>query len=143
MPQRNSMKQYSYLGTLTTGAKSITYLPSLRIDILGEKSHIRQMAMIDSGSSITLMDFEIAEFLKVDIAKCKKVNLAGITGRSDGYESTVTIVLDGLKEKLSLPVIFTKELNTGILLGQIGFFDKFTVIFEKKANISKLERNKN
>lgn len=136
------MKQYSYLGTLSLGGKSIIYLPSLRIDILGSASQISQMAMIDSGSSISLMNLEIAEFLKIDIKNCKKVNLAGITGRSDGYESMVTIIIEGFSEKLTIPVIFTKELNTGILLGQIGFFDKFTIIFDKAKNIFKLERNK-
>jgi hypothetical protein len=136
------MKQYSYLGTLGIGSSTIVYVPTLQISILGTHSQISQMAMVDSGSSISIMNFEIAEFLKIDKEKCKKVNLAGITGKSVGYESTVTIVVDGFTEKITLPVIFTKELNTGILLGQIGFFDKFTVIFEKKHNIFTLDRNK-
>lgn len=135
------MKQYSYLGTLGIGSGTIVYVPSLQINILGTHSQISQMAMVDSGSSITIMNLEIAEFLKIDTKMCKKVNLAGITGRGVGYESTVTIVIEGFAEKMSLPVIFTKELNTGILLGQIGFFDKFTITFEKAHNIFKLVRN--
>lgn len=136
------MKQYSYLGTLGIGSGTIVYLPSLHINIIGDTLQISQMAMVDSGSSVSIMNLEIAKFLNVDIEKCKKVNLAGITGRSVGYESIITIVVEGFTEMLSLPVIFTKELNTGILLGQIGFFDKFTITFDKVHNIFKLERNK-
>lgn len=99
------------------------------------------MAIVDSGSDITLMDFDIAQFLEIDLAQCKEVNLGGITGRSVGYTSEVSIVVEKFQREVAIPVVFTKELNTGILLGQVGFFDNYTITFDRKNKTFFLEQN--
>jgi hypothetical protein len=58
-----------------------------------------------------------------------------------GYSSNVSIIVERFKREIDIPVIFTKELNTGILLGQIGFFDNYKVTFEKTNKAFYLEEN--
>lgn len=135
------MEQFSYLGTLGMGNSPMVYRPSVQIEIRKGDKSILQMAIVDSGSDITLMDFEIAQFLEIDLGKCKEVNLGGITGKSAGYASEITIVVEKFKKEVTIPVIFTKELNTGILLGQIGFFDTYKVAFDRKNKTFFLEEN--
>lgn len=136
------MQAFTYLGTLGMGSSPMVYRPSIQIDIRKNGKHISQMAIVDSGSDITLMDFDIAQFLEIDLKKCKGVNLGGITGRSAGYASEVSIVVERFEKEIMIPVIFTKELNTGILLGQIGFFDNYKIVFDRKNKTFFLEENR-
>jgi len=137
------MEQFTYLGTLGMGSSPMIYRPSVQIDIRKNGKHILQMAIVDSGSDITLMDFDIAQFLEIDLSKCREVNLGGITGKGVGYVSDIAIVVERFTKEIAVPVVFTKELNTGILLGQEGFFDNYKVTFDKRHTMFSLEENKN
>lgn len=134
-------KWYPYLGTLGLGDSLIAYRPSLEIEICRDKIGIAQMAMVDSGSDATLMDVEIAEYLGINLADCPRVKLSGVTGAGDGFVADVEIHIEKIAESIPLQVVFVKELRTGILLGQKGFFEYFTVTFEKNKNRFGLERN--
>ena len=136
-----TMEQFTYLGTLGMGNSPVVYRSSVQIDIRKGDKHILQMAIVDSGSDITLMDFEIAQFLEIDLATCDRVNLGGIIGKSVGYSSEVSIVVEKFKKEISIPVVFTEELNTGILLGQTGFFDNYKITFDRRNRAFSLEEN--
>ena len=135
-------KKYHYFGQLGIGAQKIVYRPILEIVIEHNKKSIRATAIVDSGTEISLIESSIAHFLEIDLTKCKKVKLSGITGEAVGYASDISIQVEGFKEILSIPVIFTDELKTGILLGQIGFFESFIITFDKAHNEFLLERNR-
>lgn len=139
------MKEYQYLGTLGMGSSPVVYRPSIEILISNnDKPAIKsivQMAMVDSGSDVVLMDVEIAEYLEIDPNACQKTRMSGVTGEAEGFVAKVHLKVEQFEETIPVDVVFIKELKTGILLGQKGFFDYFTIIFDKSNNIFKLERN--
>jgi hypothetical protein len=90
---------------------------------------------------MTLVNAEIAIYLGIDMHTCTRVNLGGITGKSAGYVSEVEVLIDRFPKALAMPVVFVEELNTGILLGQTGFFEHFLVTFDRRKKAFSLKRN--
>lgn len=133
--------QFPYLTTLGLGQGEMAFRPSLEIAIHASGKRFVQMAIVDSGSDISLMNYEVAEFFAIDLTRCKKTNVGGVTGKGIGYLTSIGITVEGFKKEITTPVVFIKDLNTGILLGQTGFFEKFKIIFERKKRVFTLEEN--
>lgn len=123
------------------GNSPIIYRPSIEIELINGRNKTKQMAIVDSGTDISLMDFGVAKVLNVDFKSCEKRKVGGITGSSVGYRTDVEIIVERFTARLKIPVIFVEELNTGILLGQIGFFEHFVITFDKKKSIFTLKEN--
>jgi hypothetical protein len=87
--------------------------------------------LVDSGASEILINAEIAKALGIEIIKGKQVTYGGIGGEQGGYRHTVTMQLMGDKQEFEVGCgVVDFPLYDG-LLGQIGFFDNYKVIFEK------------
>jgi hypothetical protein len=136
------MVRFPYLTTLGLGSGKLTSRPFLDVEIhYKDTKPFRTTAIVDSGSDITLMDAELAEYFGIDELTCEQVALSGVTGKSSGFVGYVAIKIEGFEEMIPQTVIFTRELKTGILLGQQCFFAYFRITFDKANNIFELERN--
>jgi hypothetical protein len=91
------------------------------------------LGLIDSGASETLINPEIGKILGVNITKGEKVVYAGIGGNVIGYRRSLNIRVGGSKEVHTIQCAFAPISRVGIdvLLGQIGFFDFYKIVFEK------------
>jgi hypothetical protein len=90
------------------------------------------LALVDSGADFCMFDGELSYLLDIDLTKVKKVPIGGIAGKVDGYVVPLEI---GIENKfISTPVIFSFEFSPngfGGIIGQVGFFDNFVVVFDR------------
>ncbi|MBI3020043.1 MAG: retroviral-like aspartic protease family protein [Parcubacteria group bacterium] len=105
--------------------------PMVEIEIFGAKGKMKQLALIDSGADVSLFNYEIAEFIGIDLSNAKKFPVIGVTGMGEfDVVDEVEIKVEHL-EKTKIPVGFIKSQHVAALLGQEGFFDHNRIRFEK------------
>lgn len=105
--------------------------PVVPIGISYKDKSVTYEVLIDSGADICIFDSEIADILGIKIKTGTKQSVSSITGTSEFYYiHEVTLNIGGWKHKAK--VGFLKNINKqgyGIV-GQMGFFDKYSVKFD-------------
>lgn len=97
----------------------------------GSSSTLLSM-IVDSGAQHTLVHANFAQALGIDLARCPRRKVGGITGAGEGYVHPVRIQVLKMKEIITVDAIFLPDLGTTGLLGQLDFFERFSVRFEKR-----------
>ncbi|MBS3176443.1 hypothetical protein J4457_04360 [Candidatus Woesearchaeota archaeon] len=106
--------------------------PSIPI-LLGDQERIETLALIDSGADISAMPLHLAQILKIDLNGKKNVSY-GIGGKAEAIESHITTTVEKDHEKYTfvMPVkIICSMHDFPMLLGRVGFFDKFIIAFNQ------------
>lgn len=124
------------------------YRPIIPVTLELRGKELRYLALIDSGADFNIFHNEIADILKIDLSKGKKVPFQGISGiESNGVFAEVNLDLKGVMIPKTL-VLFSDSISKdgyGIL-GQQGFFNNFKVAFDyasKKIEIKTNRKSKN
>lgn len=92
------------------------------------------MALVDSGTDVTMMDLEIATILGMDLTNAKKGTAAGVGGTQHaGFLGKLNLQVEGFDEVLIFTAVFVENLGFDIILGQDDFFRRFHVRFERQA----------
>ena len=93
--------------------------------------------LIDSGAVVSTLPYEYASSLGKDVEKAQRIVLRGFGDkRTFGYMSTMDIKV---KDKsYNIPVVFSEGETSKKIIGRKGFFDTFTVIFDKKDSVIRL-----
>lgn len=107
----------------------VRHLPLVPIEIsTAMRAHIRVRALVDSGAEHTVFSSALAEHLKIEYFD-REVAIEGVGGGLlRGRVAAVNLQLG--KHRWYTDVIFADGLEAGTgLLGQIGFFSEFTVMF--------------
>jgi predicted aspartyl protease len=87
--------------------------------------------LVDSGASEILINAQVAKMLGIEMEKGKKYIYGGIGGEVEGYRHKLTMRLMSDKQEFAVACgVLDLPMYDG-LLGQIGFFDNYKVIFEK------------
>lgn len=104
------------------------YLPLLDVNLGPNKLPIK--CLLDSGSPVCIIHSPLAVAAGIIPADGESSSLLGIGGEKvTGYYQQAEISVYGNDQ--TIPVFFTADLRTPYcLLGQIGFFEKFRVVFE-------------
>lgn len=135
---------YSYLPQAqtdqVTGGETIVYRPKIFIRFSymhGNPTNLIE-ALIDSGADRSLLPVGIAEILKINLKKAKKVRIYGIGGSEIvAYPSKVNIWVDN--KKYETEADFSLQQQTP-LLGRKGFFDLFKKIsFDEMKKLVEIE----
>ena len=136
-----SWKEYEYTARFNgPGKAEYSYRPMVKISVAASTGSENFMALIDSGSEITMMSSEIADILEISPAGCKTGVASGLGGNSPGFFSKVNIQIPEFPSQvITTNVLFIKDLSFDILLGQDDFFRTFLVRFEKHKNKFYLE----
>ena len=95
---------------------------------------VKIKALVDSGADFCMFDGELAHILDIDLTKHEKINVNGVTGKATCYVVHIEIGVEG--KFFPSPAIFSFEFSPdefGGLAGQLGFFDTFTVEFNRKV----------
>ena len=90
------------------------------------------LALVDSGADFCLFDGELSYLLDIDLTKLEQINLSGVTGKATGYVAHIEIGVD--TTFFSVPAVFSFEFSPdefGGLAGQLGFFDKYIIEFNR------------
>jgi hypothetical protein len=87
-----------------------------------------------------MFDGELSYILDIDLTKLDKITLTGINGTAEGYVAHMQVGINHVYH--SMPVIFSFDFSprgfSGIV-GQVGFFDAFTITFDRKKKEVRLK----
>lgn len=115
--------------------------PSIPITLIGKVS-FDTVALLDSGADISAVPKSIAELLGLKLEG--EISVAyGIGGKVNSIESLVKISIQKGHERysFSIPIkVILDDYNFPILLGRLGFFDKFVITFDQENEKVLLKR---
>ncbi|MEK7066047.1 MAG: aspartyl protease family protein, partial [Patescibacteria group bacterium] len=120
-----------------------TNRPIVPIKLKNSGQEIGYHVLVDSGADICLFHAEIGEAIGIDITKGEKREVFGVGGKASIYYlHKVTLEVGGWEYKVEagfLPTVGTRIVPYGIV-GQIGFFEFFKVIFDQQAGEIELKK---
>lgn len=114
------------------------------------KQDVETLGLIDSGADYSVLPLSMAEALGVPFKKSEAEDIAGIGGLHKAYPCRISVTITGKgehnTERLELPAfaIQADRQEPFLLLGRLGFFDKFEITFkesEEKIILKKIEGN--
>lgn len=115
--------------------------PSIPI-FLKWKEQFETIALIDSGADISAMPKAVAEILGCDLSG-KTEPAFGIGGKVDSVQTKVNVTIEKGHEHYEFQIPFKVILGQydfPILLGRLGFFDKFVISFDQVQDKVTLKR---
>jgi len=117
--------------------------PVVPLRLSGEKGSFDTPALLDSGADISVMPEVVAETLGLDLSG-ERSPAFGIGGKSESVGTFAEITIGKKHEiynfkKTPFKVILG-EYEFPILLGRVGFFDKFIITFDQKKETISLKR---
>lgn len=93
------------------------------------------LCLIDSGADYSIFDTGIGERLGLGVKRGRKEPFRGIAPELvDAYFHRIRYQIVGDTNIYEMDAAFMDNLTAGALLGQEGFFDNFTVKFERSKN---------
>ena len=107
--------------------------PIVPIEVFYGEVSRKYLALVDSGADFCIFDAEIAESLEIDVQKGEKIPFGGIqtTGKQAlAYLHEVTLGIGGNKHNARVGFSYDIAKNGYGIVGQLGFFDHFKVIFD-------------
>lgn len=102
----------------------------------------RTVALLDSGADVSAMPRAVAEILGIDLS-VGVTTAYGIGGRVESIETKVftTISKGHERYRFKTPMkVILGEYDFPILLGRLGFFDKFVIRFDQDQEKVTLKR---
>jgi hypothetical protein len=109
----------------------LTTRPLIEITIVGNDRIHKEIALLDSGADLSVFNVEIAELVGIDLSHARCGRLEGIIGGQDIFITDIAITAPHLDEPITIPAGFIESAQVSALLGQRGFFDQHTILFEK------------
>ena len=116
--------------------------PQIIVKLSYRDKSIKYYALIDSGSDYCLFPARVGEQLGIEIERGIHEKIRGINGFANCFFHSVSIDVGG--SPLDVKVGFSKDMDNmsqGIL-GQLGFFDNFTVTFDFNKSTVELKPSK-
>lgn len=93
--------------------------------------------LIDSGAVVSTLPYEYATTLGKNVENAQRIVLRGFGDkRTFGYMSSMDISVRN--KNYNIPVVFSEGETSKKIIGRKGFFDAFTVIFDKKDSVIRL-----
>ena len=104
--------------------------PIIPIRLCNENNFIDTDALVDSGADDCIFSAEIGEVIGLDIKNGKLAKYIGIGGKGiDVYFHNIEIEVGGYRYDCYIGFSYDTAFKEG-LLGQKGFFELFTVVFD-------------
>ena len=90
-------------------------------------------ALIDSGASRCIFHASIGKAIGFDLEKGEKEETVGISGKSSViYLHTVSLYIAA--QIITIKAGFSYDIPLAGVLGRMGFFDKFRIVFDPSTN---------
>lgn len=126
--------KYSYTSYPPDEIGKFVKRPMIEITIFEPNGTHKELALLDSGADRTLLNMEIARYLKIDLSRAHKGKMNGIVGGTEAFTTELEVQAEYL-DKIKIPASFIETQNFGALLGEDVFFDLHKIRFEKDHNI--------
>lgn len=95
-----------------------------------EREELSLFLIIDSGAYISALPKSDADPLGVVLEKGDSITISGIGGKIlNGWRHKIGVRIGD--ERISLPVAFLNDDSVPRVLGRLGLFDKFSIVFEE------------
>lgn len=113
--------------------------------VLDCEEKFETIALLDSGADMSAMPSSIAEIIGLKLSGEKKPAY-GLGGRLDSVQETITVTVGKGHEHytFNIPVkVILDHYDFPVLLGRLGFFDKFIISFDQsqeKVSLKKINR---
>ena len=125
--------------------KSDIKSPSFSVTLWGAGQRYEFVALLDSGADVSVIPKDVAELLGLDLNWAKE-EARGIGGKVFAIQTNMNIELGKPHEKYSFRIPVKVILDNGeeelpIILGRVGFFDKFVITFDQKNEKITLKKN--
>jgi hypothetical protein len=116
-------------------AKLVPFIP---VALVGAAAQVPLMLIADSGSDYTIVSYEIAPLLGLDLEAGERTSFCGTSGeQQDAYVHRLDIVIENADNSVryATDVAFASlPRSVAGLLGRVGFFDRFVVTFNQPKN---------
>ncbi len=92
---------------------------------------INYEVLVDSGADLCIFDAEIGVLLGIDVRSGRRGHVKGITGKDEPYWlHDVKISVGGIEYAATVGFMYNPGSDWYGIVGQKGFFDKFTLKFD-------------
>ena len=140
--------KFPYVKVKTRTAEGEAYevlLPLIPVGVRYQDKTLRYVALLDSGAEMSMFHGQLAQALGIDLTRGTRRTFYGVGhGQTVGSIHSVDLEVGGLW--VACPVAFCPELarpdptqpgriqglSYGIL-GQVGLFDRFRVVFDRRV----------
>lgn len=112
--------------------------------LINGSKNVRYQAIIDSGADLCIFHGQLGEILGLNIESGKLLKFSGISGQQlTAYFHHIEIEVGG--HRFNCYAGFSKEIDNMPygLLGQVGFFDLFNVVFDYNKQVIELKLKDN
>lgn len=108
--------------------------PVIPVTVVVGQRKLRYEALIDSGADFCIFDAEVGEYLGLNVRSGIREEFGGIQdfGGAVAYLHPVTLEIGGIAHTTIAGFSYDIAAHGTGLLGQKGFFDLFSVIFNLK-----------
>lgn len=113
--------------------------PTISIEVLTMSGYRLFDFLLDTGADCTILPKFMAGLLEIDLSACKRARSYGVEGKGvTVYIEKIDIKID--KYPLKIKCLFSEEETTPFILGRMGIFSKFNIIFDNKRKRIRLTR---
>jgi hypothetical protein len=111
-------------------------VPAIPIRLSGVAKTFAVLALIDSGADMSVLPYEFANVLGIDLSTCDQTSVQVASGTSSMYVCPSGITAEAFGVSFQLNGVFA---STGIpLLGRLDFFSRFLVEIDQRNHKFKL-----
>ncbi len=97
-----------------------------------ERGFMEKEFLVDSGAVVSSLPREEAEARNLELAKLKRTTFSGYGGSTSfAYQDDTKIKVG--QDEIKIPVVYTEARGTKFILGRSGFFDKYSLFFNRAA----------
>jgi len=121
--------------------------PIIPVELNNKDKSVNYFALIDSGADYCIIDAEVGEYLGLDVTSGLHDQFGGIQNTkklSNVYFHDITIAVGGWNFQVSIGFSYDIAPNGYGILGQKGFFDIFTVLFnynKERIEIKEIQKS--
>lgn len=116
------------------------FRPIIPIAVIYQQKLAYTAVLLDTGADFNIFHGDVAAYLGIPLRKGSKRIVHGLKGKIVGYEHRIKVKID--KKIYNTTVIFSNQIpdNSMAVLGNRGFFEKFTVTFNYRKKIIQINR---
>ncbi|MDZ7586368.1 MAG: aspartyl protease family protein [Patescibacteria group bacterium] len=103
--------------------------PQVKIPVKTITGYKKIEFLIDSGAVVSALPKTMAVELGVNLSELPRITIEGFAGQKTfAYRGEFVIMIGN--EEVIIPVVFSENPQASNILGRIGFFDQFNILFD-------------
>ncbi|KKS80438.1 MAG: hypothetical protein UV54_C0006G0013 [Candidatus Beckwithbacteria bacterium GW2011_GWA2_43_10] len=115
--------------------------PQVRIPVKTITGYKKIEFLIDSGAVVSALPKTMAEQVGVNLSELPRITIEGFAGQKTFAYRGEFVAMIGDEETV-IPVVFSENPQASNILGRIGFFDQFNIMFDAQDQSIIISRKK-